>query len=96
MFPWCQYGNGCFIFSGEFYVLLLYILDDISLFPLHVHCTCPCSIVYAVHMTLPTVNVPKFQNCFRLRFDFMRLSLKILSAMANSVDPVQTAPSGAV
>ena len=36
------------------------------------------------------------QYFFDLNFALMQLFLKILSGMANSVDPDQTAPSGAV
>ena len=48
-----------------------------------------------------TVNVLKLQTLYSILFwvfffFFMQLFLKILSAMANSVDPDQTAPSGAV
>ena len=39
---------------------------------------------------------PKISSFFCLTFAFMQLFLKILSGMANSVDPDQTAPEGAV
>ena len=37
-----------------------------------------------------------FNTLFFLSFAFMQSFLKILSGMANSVDPDQTAPKGAV
>ena len=48
-----------------------------------------------------TVNVLKFQTLYSIlilsKFCFiMQLFLKILNGKANSVDPDQTAPSGAV
>ena len=47
------------------------------------------------------VNVLKFQILYSILFWlkillFIQLFLKMLSEMANSVDPDQTAPSGAV
>ena len=47
------------------------------------------------------VNVLKFRTLYSIPFwpeffFFMQLFLKILSGMANSVDPDQTAPEGAV
>ena len=43
-----------------------------------------------------TVNVIKFRMFLAKVFLIVQLLLKTLNAMANSVDPDQTAPSGAV
>ena len=57
-------------------------------------------IDYCDYLCTSTVNVLKFQTLysilFCLNFVFIQLFLKILSGVANSADPDQTAPSGAV
>ena len=44
----------------------------------------------------PKISDTFFHNICAYILFFMQLSLKILSGMANSVDPDQTAPEGAV
>ena len=55
-----------------------------------------CGYNNTVFITLSTGTYIKSQydKCPKLNF-FMQLFLKLLSEMANSVDPDQTAPSGA-
>ena len=47
-------------------------------------------------ITYSIVNVLKFQTLFWPKLCFMHFFLNILNGMANSVDPDQTAPTGAV
>ena len=54
-----------------------------------------------INMYVFRVNVLKFQTLYSILlcpifFISVKLFLKILSGMANSVDPDQTAPSGAI
>ena len=53
--------------------------------------------IYCGYGKCPEIPNTLFHTCFLPKFCFfMQLILKILSGMANSVDPDQTAPSGAV
>ena len=52
-------------------------------------------MVWSYHRLQNTVNVLNFHTLLT-NFPFMQLFLKILSGMANGVDPNQTAPEGTV
>ena len=52
--------------------------------------------MYRSYDKCPKISDTLFYTILALASLFMQLFLKILSGMANSVDPNQTAPSGAV